>query len=287
MNNLLRADFARLKKSKVFWLASIAVLIISALNCVDMGRRALANQSSDPPLEYICFNLGPFIPIFVAAFVSLFLGTEYSEGTMRNKLVIGHKRHAIYFANFITCGFASVVMCLAWHIGSLAGLPLLGVWKFGVATWLLYVLLSILFTLAICAVFCLISHLWMSKAIVSVFAIILSLILIFTGSSLYNRLLEPEETRDYVMAVDAETGDMQIIPSEARPNPEYIAEPMRTVCKITLNSLPTGQAILMANVTDSSQEMLVMPLMQPIASAVIIILLTAGGIILFSRKDVK
>lgn len=287
MNNLLRADFARLKKSKVFWLASIAVLIISALNCVDMGRRALSNQSADPPLEYICFNLGPFIPIFVAAFVSLFLGTEYAEGTMRNKLVIGHKRPAIYLANFITCGFASVVMCLAWHIGSLAGLPLLGVWKFGVATWLLYVLLSILFTLAICAVFCLISHLWMSKAIVSVFAIILSLILIFTGSSLYNRLLEPEETRDYVMAVDAETGDMQIIPSEARPNPEYIAEPMRTVCKITLNSLPTGQAILMANVTDSSQEMLVMPLMQPIASAAMISLLTAVGIILFSRKDVK
>ena len=287
MSNLLRANFVRLKKSKVFWLAAAAMLILSAMGCIDNGLQALANPNPDPPLEYLCFDMGPFIDIFIAVFVSLFLGTEYSDGTIRNKVVIGQKRAAIYLANLITCGSASTVMCLAWHIGSLAGLPILGVWSFGIVTWLMYVLLSILFTLAICSVFCLISHLLTNKAIVAVFAMILALALILAGSSLYNNLLAPEETRDFITAFDSDTGNMQIIPSESRPNPEYIAEPLRTVCKIALNSLPTGQAILLASITDSEQEMLTMPLLQPCASVVIILLATAVGMAAFKRKDIK
>ena len=287
MGNLLSANFARLKKSKIFWLAVAAVLIISAVHCIDTGRRALANPTPDPPLEYVCFDVGAFISIFIAAFVSLFLGTEYSEGTIRNKVIIGQKRSAIYLANSIVCGFASAVMCLAWHIGTLAGLPFFGVWQSGVAAWLIYVLLSILFTIALGAIFCLISHLWTGKATVAVFSIILSLGLILAGSSLYNSLLEPEETRDYITAFDAETGDMQIIPSDPLPNPNYISEPLRTAYTITLNSLPTGQAILLANVSDSSDEMLTMPMLQPCASVTIIILFTAVGAAAFKKKDLK
>ena len=287
MNNLLRANFTRLKKSKVFWLSVAAVLIISAANCIDTGRRALANPNPDPPLEYVCFDIGAFVPILIAAFVSLFLGTEYSDGTIRNKIVIGQKRPAIYLSNLIACGFASLVMCLAWHTGSLAGIPYLGVWQIGVAAWLLYVLLSMLFTLAVCAIFCLISHLCTNKALVAVFAIILSLVLILAGSSLYNGLLKPEETRDFVTTFDYDTGEMQITPTDPRPNPEYIAEPIRTVCKMTLNILPTGQAILMASVCNTEEEALTMPLLQPFASVAIIMLFTAVGAAAFKRKDIK
>lgn len=286
MNNLLSANFARIKTSKVFWLLTAAVLIISAGNCIDDGSRAVANPNPDPPLEYICFSIGPFMSIVIAAFVSLFIGTEYSDGTVRNKVIIGQKRSAIYLANLITCGVASLVMCLAWHIGSLAGLPFLGVWKMGIAAWLLYVLLSMMFTVALCAVFCLISHLFTNKAICAVFAIILALALILAGSSLYNSLLEPETLRDYVI-ISSDTGEMSIAPGEEMPNPSYIAEPMRTACKAALNSLPTGQAILMASVTDSSEEALTMPLLQPCASVAIVLLFTAVGVAAFKRKDIK
>lgn len=286
MINLLSANFARLKKSKVFWLAAAVILILSVVGCIDNGLQALANPNPDPPLEYLCFDLGPFLPIFIAAFVSLFLGTEYSDGTIRNKITIGQKRAAIYLANFLTCGFASIVMCLAWHIGSLSGLPILGVWQFGVAAWLLYVLLSMLFTLALCAVFCLVSHLWTSKAAVAVFAIVLALALILAGSSLYNGLCEPETMRDFVI-INADNGEMSIVPGEEIPNPAYIGELLRTVYKIALNSLPTGQAILMASVADSSREALTMPLLQPCASIVIVLLFTAVGVAAFKRKDIK
>lgn len=287
MINLLRAGFARLKKSKVFWLALILMLIMSAGNCIDKGQRALANSNDNPPLEYICFDMGPFMPIFVAAFVSLFLGTEYSDGAMRTKLVVGKKRTEIYLSNFVICTVASLIFCIAWHIGSLAGIPFLGVWQMGAAAWLINVLLSLLFTVAICAIFSMISHLWSNKALVAVAAIILALFLVMAGSYLYNSLLEPEELRDFVTVADAETGEMQILPSEPRPNPDYVSEPLRTLYTAALNILPTGQAILMANTTYSSNEQLTMPLMQIFGSFGIILLVTAFGIAAFERKDIK
>lgn len=39
-----------------------------------------------------------FIGILSAIFCSLFTGTEYSDGTIRNKIVVGHSRISIYLS---------------------------------------------------------------------------------------------------------------------------------------------------------------------------------------------
>ena len=46
------------------------------------------------------FGCALFIGIVMAVFCSLFIGTEYSEGTIRNKIIIGQKRGAVYLSNF-------------------------------------------------------------------------------------------------------------------------------------------------------------------------------------------
>ena len=46
------------------------------------------------------FGCALFIGIVMAVFCSLFIGTEYSEGTIRNKIIIGQKRGTVYLSNF-------------------------------------------------------------------------------------------------------------------------------------------------------------------------------------------
>ena len=55
--------------------------------------------------------------LVAAVFISLFVGSEYSDGTIRNKLVVGHSRMRIYLANLIVCSIACVLISLAYAAG--------------------------------------------------------------------------------------------------------------------------------------------------------------------------
>ena len=61
--------------------------------------------------------LGGLYLIFAAAvFIGVFVGTEYSDGTLRNKLIIGHSRSSIYISNLIVCTTAGIIMHLTYII---------------------------------------------------------------------------------------------------------------------------------------------------------------------------
>lgn len=289
MKNLLSANFSRLLKSKLFWFISLALLAYSAWFSYDGAvkaadpERVMINAIS----ENFCFDHGPVVLMITPVFVSLFLGTEFSDGTVRNKMIVGCGRAKIYFSDFITVGFAALTFCLAWHIGSLSTLPVLGIWSFGAAAWILLVLKSVLFCIAFSAVLCLISHIVTNKAAVAVFEIVFTLVVIMAGSMLYNKLLEPEMISSGVTITADENGNTVMSPIEPYANPEYVAEPKRSALKKALNALPSGQAILLANVADSDKEQLDLPLFSCAASGAIIVLFTAFGALSFKRKDLK
>ena len=52
--------------------------------------------------------------VVLSAFCSLFVGAEYSDGTIRNKIAVGHSRAAVYLANLVTCSAAGVLICLGY-----------------------------------------------------------------------------------------------------------------------------------------------------------------------------
>ena len=99
MRKLLRANFARLWKDKVFWGALVVLACYGVLGCISQYR--LVEEGYDVTDQYsrIFLNVYLFNSVAFAAFTNLFLGCEYSDGTIRNKLVTGASRMQIYLSN--------------------------------------------------------------------------------------------------------------------------------------------------------------------------------------------
>ena len=64
----------------------------------------------------ILFIYALTVAILIPAFVSLFVGTEYSDGTIRNKMIIGHTRTCIYLSNITGLGL-SIAKVLTEQMG--------------------------------------------------------------------------------------------------------------------------------------------------------------------------
>lgn len=99
MKELLSANFFRLRKDKVFKLF-IGITILVAVFYVGLGHRNMMIQQSEINMsdgiksDYFAITINKFIVIlglFSAMFVSIFVGKDYSNGTIRNKIVVRKK----------------------------------------------------------------------------------------------------------------------------------------------------------------------------------------------------
>lgn len=128
MRKLLRADFARLWKDKVFWIATGVVMLFSAAICLAQYNSMVnydMNMSYALPRIYV--NSYIMLCIALAAFTNLFLGTEYSDGTIRNKLVTGCSRSGIYLSGYLTCAAGGLLMQAAFMaVATIMGVPMFG-----------------------------------------------------------------------------------------------------------------------------------------------------------------
>ena len=115
---LLSANLFRLRRDPLLWLA---------LGVCLAGSAAFSASFRDTP----SFDDVYFFPFCVAlcAFLSLFLGREYGDGTLRNKVAAGFRRWEIYLAYFLTalvvdlCLLAAFLLPFALANGpALAGL---------------------------------------------------------------------------------------------------------------------------------------------------------------------
>ena len=82
MYKLLNAGFSRLIKNKIFW-GIVVITVIIALGLV--FNRISSSGFFENELEPVLTNYIYFIGFFIAIFTSLFVGTEYSDGAIRNQ----------------------------------------------------------------------------------------------------------------------------------------------------------------------------------------------------------
>ncbi len=277
MNKLLSANFLRLFKEKVFWLSVITMFIVAVFMMFSGCRQAslMKHLGHEITLDHYYFNLAPAIGLFYAIMIALFLGTDYSDGTIRNKLVVGHTRTHIYLANLVICFVATLFIMVAWLIGGLVGIPFLGSWHMGINGYVLFVLIITFQNMAFTAIFTLISTLSTNKAITIVIAVLLCLVLIIAASMTYNRLNEPEFSNNIIYT----SNGMQF--GDPTPNPNYISGSIRIFFEMIIDFLPTGQEILMANIEIAH------PFRQIIFSTLITFCTVIGGVFAFRRKDLN
>ena len=90
----------------------------------------MKNLGEEYTLDALFFNFMTWIGIVMAVFIGLFQGTEYGDGTIRNKLIIGLPRKEIYGRGIP--GLYSrrmLILAGAYLTGALVGLPLLEQWR--------------------------------------------------------------------------------------------------------------------------------------------------------------
>ena len=269
MLNLLRADFFCLRRNRTFWLCAAAAFVLSS---VYMLR---TSADSIQTLDQNLLRVFPFLPNLHAAFVSLFLGLEYQDGTLRNKLIVGHSRKCVYLSRLLVSITGCFGILLAWILSILVGAAKFG-WHVSQMRMLLCdAVVILLLTAALAAMLTMLCMLLTNRAVSAATAMLLMFGLLALASTCYNALCEPEMLSTAVITANGfDVG-------EPMPNPDYISGTMRTMYQFAVDVLPVGQSILLAN-----QE-LEHPLFALSASVGLAVLCSAVGMMVFRRKNLK
>lgn len=281
MRKLLFADFARLWKNRIFWLGMVFLCGLGAVAIAGRYQDIL----EDPNCAYTTadgfwFLGGMYISVVLSVFISLWLGTEYHDGTVRNKLTVGHTRKAIYAANWLTCTISSLMM----HIGyilvvAVCGGLLLEPFRMPVFVLVVSVLVSLLAVVAMSSVFVLIAMLVSSRSTGAVISMIAALVMIFGSMIVYSRLSAPEYyDSNFVVNINGE-----YIQEDPIPNPKYLRGTEREIYQFIQDFQPVGQ-MMQFNVGDDFPENIVR---FPVYSLVLTLLTTGVGYALFRRKDIR
>lgn len=278
MNKLLSAGFARLWKNTVFWIEIITMLLFYTL-LMTSNYRDVRNYGLSYSLDVFFAGSFMIISFFTATFASMFLGTEYSDGTIRNKLIMGHSRAAIYLSNLIVCFVSTVLVCLSSIVLTcVMGIPMFGLLTKPLINTLALIGTGIFITAAYSAIFTMIAMLISNKPLTVITCIFTCLALYFSAMSIGMKLEEPEViSSGYTWDEEKEN----LVPLQPYPNPDYLRGTKRAVYEFLYDFLPAGQGFQLANTNAALKVQF------PIYSLVITGAVTAAGILVFRRKDLK
>ncbi len=280
MNKLLSANFARLRKDRLFLFGIIAMFALAVYFRVSQYI-SVTNWGVIVTLDSLFFGYALFIGFAMAIFSSIFLGTEYSDGTIRNKLIVGHSRTNIYFANLITNIVAALLLCSAYLIASLGlGIPLLGFLEMETGLALQLFFMTILLAVAYSAIFTMLSMVCSNRTTVAVVSIILSFALIIIATDVYSKLAEPEFYPGITIVNEQGVQELESI-----SNRRYLTGNKREIYQFIFDFIPSGQAMQISN--PNMDIALIHPYMLPLSSLIISLVTTLIGVLVFRRKDFK
>ena len=275
MIKLLNANVMRLKKSKIFYAAAIFMIGLALLMIYSNFKAT--TEGTEVELEGTLFAFASFIGIVIACFVSLFTGTEYSDGTIRNKIIVGHSRFEIYMANLITSIIGSVAVSLIYVVIYVCGsIPITGWFTEEMGMIFSSLGCALLLCVVFSAIFTFIAMVNQNKAAIAVISLIVAMAILFAGSYLKIRLSAPEYYRGAFMTEEGVLENRKVKYSRYLP-----PGTQRDVYEFLDDFLPGGQQLkLMEGEVPEPYKYMGY-------SAIITVVITGCGIMLFRKKDLK
>ena len=269
MGNLLHANLRRMVRSKAFLLAllgELAYTVLVVLVCWDhyaAGNRFYTMES----ILSAGFGLMGYLsipPLIAAPLLSVHLGAEYSDNTLRNKLIVGHTRREVYLADLLCCMTVASALDILYMIlaGVLCVYPVLGMagtlLRVSAGQMLAWVLTALLARMAWAAVIKLTVTVLGNKTA----AAIVGLLLVMAASAFCAFAFHELE---YL----------------ARHLAEASREGRMTFWHLALDVLPTGQLLQISRLDTPNLWRM------PLLSLAVIAVSTGAGLLLFQRKDLK
>ena len=275
MRKLITASFSRLWKEKLFWLV-FAFMSIGSVCYNWIGY----NEINNPQIyvEDILFCMLPVSSFVFALFISMRLGTEFEDHTIRNKLIVGYSRTQVYFSEYLTCMAASVILLAVMLLcsglfGLFLSLEFLSDW-----TDIAFLVFGcVLMALVFSAMFVGISMNVGSKAASLVASIVFLFAILLLASFCINALEEPLMAYTNVI-ISVEDG-VQF--GDLVENPAYVDGTQRMIYELIADILPTGQAIQMNSLEFERSAR------WPAFSLIMLIIATVAGYIPFRKRDIR
>lgn len=244
MNNLIFSSLVRLRKNKLFWIGILAIIIYAVVQCTSTYSHMLQYKGDSDFLfdfDGMLFSTLSLLAIVLSIVISMFIGMDYSDGTIRNKIVVGRSRYQIYMAGFIVC---FIIGTINYVLGILTtyvvGSPLLGGLHMGMKKIVPLFLFGILMLLAYAAIFNFIVMLNRNKTHGVIISILLAFGMLFLCIYIYQKLAQPEMIEQVSMVGDK-------IETELVKNPHYVTGVQREIYLFLLDFLPYGQGIQILN----------------------------------------
>lgn len=227
MNKLLNAGFTRLRKNKLFWLLVIFSVAL-ALFMIYTRYSDMKVYGDVIEVEQIMLNYSTIVGIVIAIFTSLFLGVEYSDGAIRNKISTGHKRSNIYLSNLlittITSLFSYILLIV---IVAVVGISLFGGITISISKLLMLLGCIFVTVIAYSSIFTFIAMMISNKTITAIVSIMLAFGMMMAALTCFN-ILDTPEFIEAGTITNEETGSFEIV---KEPNPKYPSEEKRKSVK--------------------------------------------------------
>ncbi len=297
MINLLKANLDRLIKSKLFIIFVIFVVGLSAVLIYNNYSNIEKYGSQDKNVHQLVLNYSQISGFIVAVFTCLYLGVEYSEGGIRNKVITGYKRTKIYLSNLIIiAGFNIILYLLFVGISLAIGTPLLSKANAVIKEFPKYLIYIFLLILAYSSI---ITFIGMSISNSTV--VVLTIMIITVGSfvfGFYSRSVAEKIEHPYSIFQD-ESGELvtEILDDY---NSRYPGDFLVNLHDKLLKINPLGQALticqeavtiydgveywqMLGSFTTKDIDMSKFP----IYSLADIIVFTGLGLIVFNKKELK